>query len=209
MVDEDTELLDPIFQNGGQQNPQLTPSRNVNGSQKGKPDVPSKDLEENITTEKKTDSSGRISSLFPKKPSDDIIDLDIGSSPKKPSVGIPLLPKIPLSPRTSTDSNKPREETEEETRTVSPIPHGIPITTQSTTQFDHGTKHEGKGKQPDKERPGIVTIVSRDGNLVLGSDGKTYRLQRGPPGRMGPPGQEVSLSIQLLCFDAVNVCWAK
>lgn len=199
VVDEDTDLLNPILQSGGQVNPQWKPSRNgLKGNQKGKPELSSKLLEDNITTDKKTDSDGRISSLFPGKPSDDIVDLDIGSATKKPSVGLPVLPKIPSDPRTSTDSNKLREETDERSRSVSPTPHviisgpsakavveeGMPITT------DH--RAEQNGELPDKERPGIVTIVSRDRDLVLGSDGKKYRLQRGPQGRMGPPGPEVS-----------------
>lgn len=192
VVEEDTDLLDPIFQNGGQINPQWKPSRNgLKGSQKGKPDVLSKNFEENITTEKKTDSSERTSSFSPKTPSEDIIDLDIESSPRKPSLEHPVFPKIPSSPRTSTNSNK-LEETTKETGTVSPPPYESSVTTQNTTPFDHGTKHAGKGKEPDKDGPEIVTIVSRDGELVLGSDGKKYRLQRGPPGRMGPPGKEVS-----------------
>lgn len=199
VVDEDTDLLNPILQSGGQVNPQWKPSRNgLKGNQKGKPELSSKLLEDNITTDKKTDSDGRISSLFPGKPSDDIVDLDIGSATKKPSVGLPVLPKIPSDPRTSTDSNKLREETDERSWSVSPTPHviisgpsakavveeGMPITT------DH--RAEQNGELPDKERPGIVTIVSRDRDLVLGSDGKKYRLQRGPQGRMGPPGPEVS-----------------
>ncbi|KAK5878590.1 hypothetical protein CesoFtcFv8_023987 [Champsocephalus esox] len=145
VVDEDIDLLDPAFQNGGQVNPQWKPSRNgLKGSLKGKPEM----IEENITTDEKVDSSGRTSSLFPGKPSSDIIDLDIGGTTKKPSVDL-AVPKIPSDPRTSTDS-------------------GTPTTAVVET----------------------VTVVSRDGDLVLGSDGKMYRLQRGPPGRMGPPGQE-------------------
>lgn len=205
LVDEDTDLLDPVFQNGGKVNPQWKPSRN--GHQKEKPEVSSKHLEENITTEKKTDSSGRSSSLFPRKPSDDIIDLDPGKTPKKPAVGFPELPKISSGPRTSTDSNKLREETDTETRTVSPTPHVITSgslakevvekdSTQNTTQLDRRVEHNNK--QPDKKRPGIVTIVSRHGDLVQGSDGKMYQLHRGPPGNMGPPGPEVSGLIVLL-----------
>ncbi|KAI4816797.1 hypothetical protein KUCAC02_009103, partial [Chaenocephalus aceratus] len=84
---------------------------------------------------------------------------------KKPSVDLPV-PKIPSDPRTSTDSGTP---------TKAVVEKGRPIT---------------NGRQPDKERSAVVTVVSREGDLVLGSDGKMYRLQRGPPGRMGPPGQE-------------------
>lgn len=180
VVDEDTDLLDPTFQIGGQVNPQWKPSRNgLKGTQKGKPELSSKQLEENITTDKKADSGGRTSPLFPGKPSGDIIDLDVGGAPKKPSLGFPV-PKIPSDPRTSTDSGTSAKAVAEE---------GRPIT---------------NGKQPDNERHAIVTIVSKEENLVLGSDGKMYRLQRGPMGRMGPPGQEVSvLMIFLLPYTVV------
>lgn len=168
MVDEDTDLLDPIFQNGGQVNPQWKPSRNgPKGSQKEKPEVSSKQPEENITTDKKADSGGRTSALFPGKPSGDIIDLDKGSALKKPAVGFPVT-KMPPDPRTSTYSSE------------KVVEEGRPVTS---------------GKQPDKERPPLVTVVSRDGDLALGSDGKMYQLQSGPLGRMGPPGQEVSCLI--------------
>ncbi|XP_059214588.1 uncharacterized protein LOC131992894 [Centropristis striata] len=165
VVDEDTDLLDPIFQNGGRVNPQWKPSRNgLKGSQKGKPEQSSKHLEENITTDKKATSDGRTSSLFPGKPTADIIDLDdVRGAPKKPSVEYPVA-KTPQDPRTSTESAKVGVEDRR------------PIT---------------NGRQPEKEHPAIVTMVTRDGDLVLGSDGKTYRLQRGPAGRMGPPGEEV------------------
>lgn len=215
VVDEDTDLLDPTFHTGGQVNPQWKPPRNgPKGNQKGKPEVSSKHLDENITTEKKMDSSGRTSSLFPGKPSDDIIELDTGSTAKKPSVGFPLLPRVPADPRTSANSSKLRNKTDNLARTVSPphvvtsdpavVEQGERNTTQSTTDSNNSSKHNGK--QPDRERPGTVTVVSVDGDLVRSSDGKTYRLQRGPPGRMGPPGQEVSglvvpLLIQRSCSD--------
>ncbi|KAM7393227.1 hypothetical protein PAMA_008057 [Pampus argenteus] len=199
VVDEDTDLLDPTVQNGGQVNPQWKPSGNgLKENQKGKPELSSKHLEENITTDKKADSDGRTSSSFPGKPSDDIIDLDTGDTPKKPPAEFPVVPKIPLDPRKSPDSNGLREDTDEQNRSVSVTPHAItpgssvkavveggkPNTTQSSTHTHRRTEH------PDKERPAIVTIVSRDGDLVLGSDGKMYLLQKGSPGRMGPPGRE-------------------
>ncbi|KAF7217746.1 collagen alpha-1(V) chain-like [Nothobranchius furzeri] len=186
VVDEDTDLLDPVLLQGGYVNPQWKPSMHGSkGSQKGKPEVPSKKVEENITTEKKVDS--RTPSLSPKNPTDDIIDLVRESAPKKPSLGHPLPPKTSSSPRTSTDSEKPREELDVETRTVSPAPRWIPTTT--TTHLDHRTT-PNKHTRPDREGPLIVPAGSRDGNLVLGSDGRTYRVQRGPAGRKGPPGPD-------------------
>lgn len=194
VVEEDTDLLDPTFQNGGQINPQWKPSRNgLKGNQKGKPELSSKHLEENITIDKKADSSGRTSSPFPSKPFDDIVDLETGNSPKKPPVGFPVVPKIPLDHTTSPDFNRLRGETDQQTRTISPAPHVIIPRPSVVAVVEEGRPE--KGKHPDKEHPGFVTIVSRNGDLVQGSDGKRYRLQRGPPGRMGPPGQEVSGSL--------------
>lgn len=198
VVEEDTDLLDPIFHNGGKVNPQWNPSRNRFKGNQRKPEPSSKLLEENITMDKKTDSGGRTSSLFPGKRSDNVMDLDIERATKKPSVSFPL-PKINSDPRTSIDSNKLRAVTDKRSMFVSPTPHiisgpsakesegdddGRPVT------IDHRAKHNNK--LPEKEQPGIVTMIYRDGDLVLGSDGKKYRLQRGPPGRMGLPGQEVS-----------------
>lgn len=201
VIDEDTDLLDPIFQGGGVVNPQWRPSRNgQNGGQKGKPDVSSKKVEENITTEKETDS--RTSLVVPLKPSDNIIDLDVRGSPKKPSLGIPLLPKMPSHPRTSTESNELIEESADRTGIVSPTRSWTPIAAQTTKPLVHGSKPNSEGKDPGRGRPRIVTTESRDGDLVLGSDGKTYRLKKGPPGRMGPPGPDVSE----LFFSSLILC---
>lgn len=196
LIDEDTDLLDPIFQYNGQDNPRWIPSRNgLKGSQKGKPELSSKDLEENVTTDKKTDTSGRTSSLFPGKPSDDIVDLEIGGATKKPSVGFPALPRIP-DPRTTTVSLT--DETNERSRSVSPTPRIIYQSPSAKAEVQKGgpvptdRSTVNVSKQPRKERPSTVTIVSRDGDMVLGSDGKVYRLQRGPPGHLGPTGPEVS-----------------
>lgn len=207
-MDEDTDLLDPVYQNGGQVNPQWRPSRNgLKGSQRGKPEPSSKDLDENITTEKKTDSSGRSSS-FPGKP-DDIIDLDTGNIPKKPSVGFPVLPKIPLGPRTPTVSSQLREETDDQSRNVSPTSHIITSTSLAKElPEDGGTISTQSTTHPDKKPPGTVIVVSRDGDLVQGSDSKTYRLHRGPPGQMGPPGQEVSSNLVLLLLSRGFEAWS-
>lgn len=195
MVDEDTDLLDPVFQNGGKVNPQWKPSRNgFKVNQKGKPELPSKELEENITTDKKT-NSGRTSSLFPRKPSGEVIDMDIESATKKPSVIFPVVTKIPSDPSETTDANKSREVTDNRSKFVSPTPHiittqkaivdaGRPVSTDPRDKLNN--------KLQEKEQPGTVTIIYRDRDLVLGPDGEKYRLQRGPPGPMGPPGKEVS-----------------
>lgn len=42
------------------------------------------------------------------------------------------------------------------------------------------------------EQPGTVTVAYQDNELVVGSDGKRYRLREGPPGRMGASGPQVS-----------------
>lgn len=200
VVDEDTDLLDPVFQGGGHFNPEWKPPRRgPKGSQEGKHESSSKHLEENITTDKeKTDAGGRGVGLFPGKPSGDIvIDLDTGTTPKKPSAGLPV-PKISTDPE-HPDSNKLREEVEEERhRTSSGTPYAPtsePHVRTGTEERRSTTTQSSRGSLPDDERPGTVTIVSRDGDMVVGSDGSTYRLQRGPPGRMGPPGKEVRCPI--------------
>lgn len=188
VVDEDTDLLDRKV------NPQWKPSRNgFKGNQKGKPELPSKQLEENITTDKKA-NSGRTSSLFPRKPSDDVIDLDIESATKKPSVIFPVVTKIPSDPRETTDANNSREMTDNRSMFVSPTPHIITTQKAIDTGRPVSTDHRDKlnNKLQEKEQPGTVSIIYRDRDLVLGSDGKKYRLQSGPPGPMGPPGKEVS-----------------
>uniref|UniRef100_A0A673XVB8 Laminin G domain-containing protein n=1 Tax=Salmo trutta TaxID=8032 RepID=A0A673XVB8_SALTR len=204
VVDEDTDLADPNFQRG-HLNPQWKPSRQgPKGSHEGKPEPSSKLLEENITTDKKTaDSGGRGIGLFPGKPSDDIIiDLDPGSSSKKPSiVKTPI--KTPLDPE-HPDFNLLRQEVEgpqTPSRTAlasTSVPPAPPI--EAVTEKRRPTTHIPTQPDPNPdcaitvergpERPGTVTIVSREGDLVLGSDGQMYRVQRGPPGRMGPPGKE-------------------
>lgn len=222
MVDEDTDLADPNLQ-GGHLNPQWKPSRQgPKGSHEGKPEPSSKLLEENITTNKKTkDSGGRGVGLFPAKPLDDIIiDLDPGSSPKKPSVEFPHVVKTQIETpldQEHPDSNLLREEVE---RPQTPSQTAFAPTSEppappveAVTEERRPTTHIPTQPDPDPdraitvergpERLGTVTIVSREGDLVLGSDGQMYRLQRGPPGRMGPPGKEVSVFNIFLDFFAV------
>lgn len=222
VVDEDTDLADPNFQRG-HLNPQWKPSRQgPKGSHEGKPEPSSKLLEENITTDKKTaDSGGRGIGPFPGKPSDDIIiDLDPGSSPKKPSVEFPHVVKTQIETpldQEHPDSNLLREEVE---RPQTPSQTAFAPTSEppappveAVTEERRPTTHIPTQPDPDPdraitvergpERLGTVTIVSREGDLVLGSDGQMYRLQRGPPGRMGPPGKEVSVFNIFLDFFAV------
>ncbi|KAJ0015536.1 hypothetical protein NQD34_009156, partial [Periophthalmus magnuspinnatus] len=148
VVEEDTDLMDPVFVH-----PNWKPPRNgQKNHQKGKPDV-SKDLEENITTDKKTDAGGRTIPLYPGKPSDDIIDLDSGLAPKKPSV----------TPKSSIKAEELKP---------------------TSSHLDQTRGHVVQ------EQPRVISAVSKEGDLVLGSDGKWYRLQRGSKGRMGPPGPQ-------------------
>nr|XP_029501712.1 collagen alpha-1(XI) chain-like [Oncorhynchus nerka] len=207
VVDEDTDLADPILQ-GGHRNPQWKPSsQGPKGSREGKPEPSSKLLEENITTDKKTkDSGGRGIGLFPAKPLDDIIiDLDPGFSPKKPSVEFPHVDKTQIETpldQEHPDSNLLREEVEwpqtpsQTAFTPTSEPPAPPV--EAVTEERRPTTHIPTQPDPDRaitvergpERPRTVSIVHREGDLVLGSDGQMYRLQRGPPGRMGPPGKE-------------------
>lgn len=207
VVDEDIDLLDPIFQNGGKFNPDWRPSRNgVKGDLKGKPDMSSKLLEENITTDKKGDAAGRASSLFPRKPSDDVIDLDIEGVTKKPPVRFSAHPNSPSNPGLSTDPSILRDVTDERLKFVSPTPQ-VTISGPSVKAVDEDRRqvtnnHISKinNKVPKNEQPGTVTVIYRDSDLVVGSDGKKYRLRRGPRGRIGAPGPEVSSLKVLLWF---------
>lgn len=44
-----------------------------------------------------------------------------------------------------------------------------------------------------KERPSTVILTGRHGDLVRGSDGRMYRIQRGRPGPIGLSGEPVSI----------------
>lgn len=207
VVDEDIDLLDPIFQNGGKVNPDWRPSRNgVKGNLKGKPDMSSKLLEENITTDKKGDAAGRASSLFPRKPSDDVIDLDVEGVTKKPPVRFSAHPDSPSKPRLSTDPSILRDVTDERLKFVSPTPQvtisgpSVKAVDVDRTPVTNNRISKINNKVPENEQPGTVTVLHRDSDLVVGSDGKMYRLRRGPPGRIGAPGPEVSSPKVLLWF---------
>lgn len=47
----------------------------------------------------------------------------------------------------------------------------------------------------DRERQSTVILTGRHGDLVRGSDGRMYRIQRGRPGSIGLPGEPVSIHL--------------
>jgi len=186
VVEEDTDLFDPIFQGvGGQLNPQWKPPR---PGAKGKAGASSKGPEENITTDKtemETDAVARGDSVFPGKPTGDaIINLDTGTDPKKSSGAFPAT-KIP-SVGDQTGNPEGNDVGEGDS---SPRPDGTPSAGKKV-----GEERTLDNAIDEKHQQGFVSVVSRDGDMALGSDGSWYRLQRGPAGRMGPPGREVSRS---------------
>lgn len=179
MVDEDTGL----FHNRGKANRHSNPTRNGHlPNQRGKPEESSKLVDENITMDKKADSSP-----FPGKPSDSITDPDIERGAKKPSLGISDLPGIFTDGVMSEGLL-----TFPKSHLVSgPSGEAFPQSWGSVIS-DH--RAERVTKLVDKDDSHWWTIESRGGHLVQGSDGRMYRLLRGPPGLMGPPGEDVSPS---------------
>lgn len=190
LVDEDTGL----FHNRGKVNRHSNPARNGHlDNQRGKPEVSSKLVDENITTDKKADSP------FSGKPSDSVTDPDVESDAKKLSLGISELPGIFTDGVTSEGLNLWTEVTDETSKLAFPESHLI-VSGPSGEAFpqswrsvisDH--RAERVTKLVDKDDSHWRTTVSRDGRLVQGTDGRMYRLLRGPPGLMGPPGEDVSL----------------
>lgn len=197
LVDEDTGLMNHLFPNRGKVNHHLKPVRNGHlENQRGKPEQSSKLLDENITTDKKTDSNGGTISQFPGKPPDSLTELDGESPTKKPSLGISELPGISSDGMTSEDANV----TDETSKRVFPESH-ITISDPSGKAFPQNWRSATSDQRAkhitelfDKVYSHWWTLTSREGRLVQGSDGKSYRLVRGPPGWMGPPGEDVSSS---------------
>ncbi|XP_076139560.1 uncharacterized protein LOC143122664 [Alosa pseudoharengus] len=176
-VDEDTDLVDVL-------RPTKPPRRKPKGSREGKPDQSSKRLDENITTDKKKVEGGSTSG----KPVDNIIDLD--TTKKKPTVVFPNGRTRP-GPE-DADANRLKEDIDppDFTQVSKPgqTPKTKPSTVPSTGRIIEGagtSKHNGS-----RENPGRVHVISREGDLVTMSDGRKFRLQRGPKGYMGPPGEE-------------------
>lgn len=197
LVDENTGPLNHLFHNRGKVNHHLKPAKN---GHQGKPEQPSKLLDENITTEKKTDSNRETVSQFLGKPSDSLTNLDVERSTKKPSLGISELPGISSDRMTSGDSNIWMEVTDESSKLAFPESHIINSDPSGKAFPQNGRyvtsdpRAEHITKLVDKDYSHWWTIKPRDGHLIQGSDGKSYRLQRGPPGLMGPPGEDVSPS---------------
>lgn len=197
LVDEDTGLINHLFPNRGKLNHHLKPVRNGHlENQRGKLEQSSKLLDENITTDKKTDSNGGTISQFPGKPSDSLTEPDGESPTKKPSLGISELPGIFSDGVTSGDANVTDETSNRafpESHVIISGPSGkaFPQNWRSATS-DQRAKHITE--LVDKVYSHWWTMTPREGRLVQGSDGKSYRLVRGPPGWMGPPGEDVSPS---------------
>lgn len=193
-MDEDSGFMNQRFYNRGKVGLHLNPARNGHlENQRGKPEQPSKLLDENITTGKNTESNTRTFSQFPGKPS----GLDTESSAKKP-LGISELPGIFSEGMTSGDFNVWTEATGEGSKPNFPESHNI-IPGPSGKAFPQSwtSMISGQGdvtKLVGTDHSHQWTIKTRHGQLVQGSDGKTYRLLRGPPGLMGPLGEDVSPS---------------
>lgn len=194
-VDEDTDLVDALRPKPGPTVSTKTPSRQPKGSSEGKLDPSSKLLDENITTNKKKANGGSTST----KPVDNIIDLDLGRPKKKPPVVSPSGRTRPGPD--DADANRLKEDPPDYTLNSKPsaptrkTKPGSPTTVPSTGRIIEGA---GTPKQKgSSEAPGKAYVVSRDGDLVTYSDGRMFRLQKGPKGYMGPPGHSVSLFLMV------------
>lgn len=201
-VDEDTDLVDQnvLSKNGGK--PSKTIPTDTTGSRDGKPESTSKHLDENITTDKH--KPGKPS---PKKPVDTtIINLDV-QVPKKPTGSTLSSREIHLE---TTSSPEDRES--------NLLKEDLGATTQapvSTSSWEGISKGSGRtiSKTPDipagsgwgsEEHPGTVILTGRHGDLVRGSDGNMYRIQRGPMGPVGPQGEPVSINSVYINVVVVN-----
>lgn len=192
-VDEDTDLADTLRPKPGSTGSTNTPPRRPKGSGQGKPDPSSKRLDENITTSKKKADGGSTST----KPVDNIIDLDL-SRPKKKRPVVKANGRPRPGPD-DADANRLKEDIDPPDYTLSSKPSsptrktkpGSPTTVPATGRIVEGAgtpRHKGSS-----EAPGKAYVISRDGDLVTYSDGRRFRLQKGPKGYMGPPGHSVSL----------------
>lgn len=186
LVDEDTGL----FHNRGKVNRHSIPTRNGHlDNQRGEPEESSTPVDDNITTDKKADCP------FPGKPSASVTNLVLESEAKTPSLGFSKLPGI-LTDRVNVRMEAPHEMSKlafRDSPLIVSVPSGdaFPQSWRSVIS-DHRAKDVTK--LVDKDDSHWRTTESRYGRLIQGSDGRMYRLQRGPPGLMGPPGEDVSPS---------------
>lgn len=176
LVDEDTGL----FHSRGKANP----NRNGHLPNQGRETEESSNLvEENITLDKKADSSP-----FPGNPPHSITDLDVERGAEKPALGTSDLPGI-LTDGVMSEGLLVLPESH--LLGSGPSGEALPRSWGSVISH-HGAEHVTA--PADKEDSHWWTTESRDGHLVQGSNGRMYRLLRGPPGLMGPPGEDVSPS---------------
>lgn len=144
----------------------------------------------------------KADSLLPGKPSGSVTDPDVENDAKKPSLGISELPGIFTDGVSSEGLNIWTEATDETSKLAFPESHLMVSGASGEASPQRVTK------LADKDDSHRRTSESRDGDLVQGSDGRMYRLLRGPRGLMGPPGEEVSPAfifsrlspILLFCF---------
>jgi len=204
VVDEDTDLVDQniLSKNGGK--PSKSFPTDTTESRDGKPASTSKHLDENITTDKH--KPGKPS---PKKPVDTrIINLDV-QVPEKPT-GSTVSSGETLLETTSSPEDRESNLLKEDLGAITQAPD-------STTYWEGISKGSGRtvSGTPDipagsgwgsEENPGTVILTGRHGDLVRGSDGNMYRIQRGPMGPVGPRGEPVSIySVYQCCCKLLNI----
>lgn len=123
--------------------------------------------------------------VVPSKRSEDIIELDSSTDTRRVN-------KNHVHPQ-FLDLNLTEEDL---------LPSGTYITSGSVTEGQASTDFiSQKGQEKPKTHHDRLTHQSmtrsspKHGDLITGSDGKKYRLLRGPPGPAGRPGKRVSYTI--------------
>lgn len=196
-MEEDTDLAHPSLQH----RPGASHTQKHTQGVGSKPGPASKDLDENVTTDKrKAGGGGRTQDTFPGKPSDDIIDLDAPPSrPSKKPFGGFSGGKESLHFHRHHDSD-PLDGVDLRLSTPVP-PTAKPGSAPITTVTELGPRTPSKSIQhgqvertrTDSRTPGTGMAPTSDKGLVQGPDGRTFRYLRGLPGPAGPQGRRVSI----------------
>lgn len=133
-------------------------------------------LDENITTDAED------------RPQHDIIDLDSpGPSPSFQRKG--------SDQKSPSQSGHPDSSVLMEVNLLPPAGSAVEqgrISSGSLTQRSQGNS-EGVG-QAGSDHTGLLTVAPSEGDVIVGSANKIYRLLSGPPGPVGPPGEQVRIS---------------
>lgn len=170
--------------------PQITSYTRIKGNTKNQAQsTTAKSTAEDLLLQKRTDLVDVVHS----KPSEDIIDLDSSTDTRRVNLNH-VHPQFP-------DLNLTEEDL---------LPSGTYMTSESVTQ-GQGSRdflsQKGQGKPETHHGRSTHQSTTRSppkhGDLITGSDGKKYRMLRGPTGLAGHPGKRVSRSIASKWHDDI------